>query len=71
MLRLIVFILVMAAIAPLLTNLGRPFCGPNDFVFWRCGSFWWFLALCVVPLVDVALTLRRQIRSVFDTEKNS
>lgn len=63
MLRLIVFIAGMAIIAPELTSIGRPYCGPENFVAWHCGSFWWFVLLVVIPLADVVRALLRAKRA--------
>jgi len=51
---LVLFLALMAYLAPILTNMGRPYCGPVTYAPLQCGSFWWFimlivgLALCII-----------------------
>lgn len=60
MLRLIVFVAVMAALAPEITSVGRTYCGPETFVPWRCGSFWWFALVIAGALAELAYSIHKK-----------
>jgi hypothetical protein len=63
--KTVLFLALMALIAPVMSNMGRDHCSAGPNFPYGCGTFWWF----VVILIGIACLVVFDIRKVAKREK--